>query len=222
MKGTKMDIVLTGAQLALYVEMMAEHRWLLAIWGAVNTVFMFWLFLGFKWYNEKIEIKSRHDDVVYLTRYFLFGHTLSRYAVMLHCMHRPDDDPCHHDHPWWFITCVLKGGYREEVSRMPEVEGSGWPAWVETVWNKPGRIRYRPATHAHRIAALPGGNCWTLVLRGQKSRSWGFHTDRGWVWWQSFLSKANAGVAWCTDVTKRGVVYGGWEPPKQNSLEKIR
>lgn len=203
-----------------------QHAWAFVALSVAGTLLSGWLG-GLKWYHSKVEIKSRDKTRLYLTRYFLFGGTYSRYALMLHHMHMPDDDACHHDHPWWFITCVLKGGYIEEVARgfaervppnttymsldedTPDLKPGdkmfsvGVGPQVETVFNRPGVVWYRPATHAHRIASLPTGSCWTLVLRGQKQRSWGFHADDGWVWWQDFIRSRKA-VAWCVEAPMRG------------------
>src|SRR5690349_7894728 len=57
-------------------------------------------------------------------------------SIRLHHWLGPDDDRAFHDHPWWFVTLVLRGGY--------------------TDWNPTGKqhlragsIRYRPALHQH-------------------------------------------------------------------------
>ncbi len=137
-------------------------------------------------------ITSRDGTVIYLSRYWLFGHQTSRIALMLHKMHRPDDDACHHDHPWSFWTLVLYGGYIEEVT-LPN--GS-----MKIRRNRPGMILFRPAEHTHRIEALPKGICWTLVLRFRKSRSWGFWTKKGWVAWRRFIdNRQRMGILWCGD-----------------------
>jgi hypothetical protein len=135
-------------------------------------------------------ITGRLDDDIYMSRYWLLGRKTSRWALMLHKMHRPDDDACHHDHPWSFWTVILKGGYLEQVT-MPD-------GTVKMRHNRPGMILYRKAEHTHRIHSLPKGSCWTLVWRFKKRRSWGFLTRVGWVGWMEFIEKRlGKGVLWC-------------------------
>lgn len=139
-------------------------------------------------------IMDRAGVRLYLTRYWLLGWDTSPWALMLHKMHRPDDDTCHHDHPWWFITLVLWGGYVEEIT-LPD-------GTIRVRRNRPGTLLFRRAEHTHRIDALPSGSCWTLVLRGRKLRRWGFHTPKGWVGWREFIDLRNA-VAWCEGWVRR-------------------
>lgn len=71
------------------------------------------------------------------------------------------DDPRHlHDHPWWYLTLVLRGGY-------VDVSPSGEDVLL------PGSVRWRPAEHRHTVRVNPGG-CWTLMLTGPEVRKWGF------------------------------------------------
>lgn len=53
---------------------------------------------------KRPDIYDRDEQAVYLTRWFLLGTHSSWLALMLHKMHQPDDDACHHDHPWSFLT----------------------------------------------------------------------------------------------------------------------
>lgn len=143
----------------------------------------------FGWPKRR-DITDRDGNDLYLTRWWLLGSSKSKFAVMLHKMHRPDSDDCHHDHPWAFITLILKGGYHESITMEPG------KAFVR--WNGPGRLLYRPAVHTHRITELPNKTCWTLVFRGPLERRWGFLTKQGWLHKDVFLSTRN-GVQWCAD-----------------------
>src|SRR4051812_27033096 len=60
------------------------------------------------------------------------------HALYLHEFFRSDKSRCPHSHPWWFITCVLKGGYWEHTDTGKH-------------WRRPGYIRWYPANHFHRI-----------------------------------------------------------------------
>lgn len=98
---------------------------------------------------------------------------------------------------------VLWGGYVEEVTvdLYPDAHGPAG-AWVKGVMvrnNRPGMVLWRRAEHTHRIAALPRGYCYTLVLRMRKRRKWGFHTPQGWIGWREFIDTRGA-VAWCAEM----------------------
>lgn len=91
-------------------------------------------------------------------------------SVRLHHWLSPDDDRARHDHPWWFVTLVLRGGYTD-VS----------PGGDEHL--RAGSVRYRPALHRHTVVPDKGG-AWTVIVTGPKSRSWGF-------WREGKFYKAN-------------------------------
>jgi hypothetical protein len=139
------------------------------------------------------------DGTVFLTRWWFIGGSGSgstgpksrlNWALMLHKMHKPDQDRCLHDHPWYFISLVLWRGYTEEYEDSQGVK--------RIRHNRPGHLLFRPATWTHRIAALPNGPCYTLLIRGKPQREWGFHTKRGWVRWDLF----DHVVEWCAERTR--------------------
>jgi hypothetical protein len=91
-------------------------------------------------------------------------------GLRLHHFLRGDLDRELHDHPWWFLTLVLRGGYVDVSSSGEDVL-------------RPGSVRFRPAGHAHRVETA---GCWTLVLSGPVRRLWGFYAAEGWVPWHRF------------------------------------
>lgn len=91
-------------------------------------------------------------------------------SIRLHHWLGPDDDRAFHDHPWWFTTLVLHGGYTDKS-----------PAGDEHL--RAGTIRYRPAFHRHTVVPGPQG-AWTLVVTGPRIRAWGF-------WFGQKFVKAN-------------------------------
>jgi hypothetical protein len=140
------------------------------------------------------------DDTVYLTLWTLAS--LFGYRLTVHKMHRPDADTCCHDHPWGFVSLVLWGGYVEEVEREhPGIREGNWRGDYmvrERRWNRPGTLLLRPATWCHRIASLPRGTCWTLLIRAPERREWGFWTRFGWMHWRAFVN-ATGRAAWCDE-----------------------
>jgi len=71
-----------------------------------------------------------------------------------------DDDRAFHDHPWWFITLVVRGAYTDRN-----------PGGEDTL--KAPALRYRPALHRHTVVPWPNG-AWTVMVTGPKTRAWGF------------------------------------------------
>lgn len=115
------------------------------------------------------------DGTLYMRRWRLLGKDgiLGR-NLMVHRIVRPDEDRAPHDHPWSFVSLVLRGGYLEQRQNS---SGSVW--WVR--WRRPGSIAWRRATDLHRIHTIGGPEAWTLVATGPRVRSWGFQTVNGWV-----------------------------------------
>lgn len=93
----------------------------------------------------------------YLRRWCL---TVGLFSIRVHHFYKSDDERAFHDHPWWFVTLVLKDGYTD-ISPYGEDH------------LKIGSIRFRSAEHKHTVKTDPGGS-WTLVITGPNLRNWGF------------------------------------------------
>jgi hypothetical protein len=129
------------------------------------------------------------DDCPFLKRWVLIHD--SGLAVRLHYFFPNHEDAVAHDHPFSFVTLILKGSYTD-ISRV-----TGWDVtrsnkaevWVEDTVTA-GSVRYRPAEHAHRTRTGPEG-CWTLMANGPKKRLWGFLPRTKdlpkWIPWMKFL-----------------------------------
>jgi hypothetical protein len=126
--------------------------------------------LGF----AKKQIIRNDDGVPYMIRRAIntrFG------GVKLHHILRSDDDRDLHDHPWSFLSIVLKGGYWEHTpTDCPSRPLDGGPhlayenegdtqngliycrfcglvrtRWTRKRWHGPGSILWRPAPSIHRL-----------------------------------------------------------------------
>ena len=124
------------------------------------------------------------DGRVFLDR---FGIGTRRFGVYVHRIVEPDPGLDLHDHPWPFVSLILSGGYEEEA--IDSREAPRWAAVAEAFGPRPrgwlrvwGRwsVHRMPLTIAHRITVVRP-HTWTLVLRGRKSRSWGFYLPDGYV-----------------------------------------
>jgi hypothetical protein len=126
---------------------------------------------GFPWSNVG---DDRNGGPIF-TRYKLLK--CRWFGVYVHEFFRDDRERCLHDHPWWFVSIVLRGGYWEETA-------SGYR------WKRPGSVLVRRAKFAHRIDVDPARPLpWSLVIVGPKHRDWGFYTRTGWVKWRPGLSQ---------------------------------
>jgi len=122
------------------------------------------------------EIRDPDTDELYLRRYILLR--CPWFEIFVHRIHTPDTDRHLHDHPWSFVSFVLRGWYIETV---PEPV-SGLPLrFIQRTW-----FNYKRATDRHRIT-LVSPNLWTLILTGPRRREWGFVVDGVWVHYREYL-----------------------------------
>lgn len=122
-------------------------------------------------------------------------HVLPRnkyFNIYLHEILMPDAETALHDHPWWNISIVLKGGYLEYLKGK-----DGDLVKQIVVWRSPGSIIFRRATDAHRIGLAANWDpaigkqtwlpSWSLFITGRNVRVWGFHCPQGWTPYDKFL-----------------------------------
>lgn len=99
-------------------------------------------------------------------------------AVRVHCIRRSDAGRDFHNHPWPFITCILRGGY---VEHRPIFDKNGFLVREASEWYGPGCINIRRSNFFHRLELPyrpdrnPSGAVWTLFITGWKMRTWGFN-----------------------------------------------
>lgn len=109
--------------------------------------------------------------------------------VYFHIVRRSDDDRALHDHPWFSISIVLRGGYWEHTIAAGGVH--------HKVWCSPGLIRFRPSgRQAHRLELAVDSvgeiAARTIFVTGPVLRRWGFHDTRRWVdayEWDAFCAE---------------------------------
>lgn len=135
--------------------------------------------------GRKRVIYDRDGLQPYLIRYYLlFKDKLTEeeaardlpFNFMLHkvCQSDPDDL---HDHPWWYATLILKGGYWEITP-----EGR--------FWRGPGHFRLRSPNSLHRLEIPESSDgSWSLFLRGKKVKDWGFIKDGQWIFHKYYLQQ---------------------------------
>lgn len=153
----------------------------------------------------KVEIFKDMPDgskVVYLRRWYLIR--IPRlFSIRIHHILQPDTDRDPHDHPWPFLSILLKGSYVEKwatredyligllesINKMRKEMvyqnyATNWNGWTRTI----KRINVHTTKHIHQIIRFkkPGG-VWTLFLTGREGRQWGFQTPDGWIPWPEYI-----------------------------------
>jgi hypothetical protein len=104
--------------------------------------------------GRKRIILDRESQEPYLTRYYVFlkERKWFPFNIFLHNFHKSDPDDLH-DHPWPFITIILKGGYWEHTPKGK-------------FWRGAGTINWARSTSLHRVELEPGVDTWTLFIPG--------------------------------------------------------
>ena len=126
---------------------------------------------------------KRPPDFTIQDNYLLRWHLIPRnrwFNIYLHNIRHSDDDRALHDHPWWNISIILKGGYTELIPQ-------------KALWRPRWSIIFRKATDSHRLIIQGDDHVWTLFITGPKVREWGFHCPKGWVVWTDFVNMDNTG-----------------------------
>jgi hypothetical protein len=132
---------------------------------------------------RKFEVPDLDEPLeTYLTRYVIVRTPL--FAIYVHRMDRPDSRAVLHDHPWDFISFVLRGGYWE----MTDTDTRDQPGW-KVKYRLVRRVNVKRATASHYIRHLVRVPTWTLLLTGPRRRTWGYwdrlnpqrRTDFIWV-----------------------------------------
>lgn len=150
---------------------------------------------------ERLEIRGGCDNMskstpVYMKRWFIkkgwgngtWNDAVKRkgesepqrsgdFAILVHKIMRSDEDKELHDHPWGFLSFIVRNGYIEETpgGRFKRI--------------RPFSIIFRPAVWRHRVI-IPDGNgpAWSIVFTGKKSKSWSFFDQAGkGTPWRDFL-----------------------------------
>lgn len=101
------------------------------------------------------------DD--YLVRWIIIG--TPYFSIYLHKIATPDSRPVLHDHPWTFVSFILRGGY-DEV-RLNKHTLNQYAKSVRF-------LNIMRRDDAHFIQRLHKGPAWTLVFTGRRRRTWGY------------------------------------------------
>jgi hypothetical protein len=116
--------------------------------------------------------KLGRDECPYLIRWVV---NLKLFSIRVHYWISSDDDRALHDHPWWFITLLLRGSYIDIGEKSQDVL-------------KRGSMRFRRALHRHTVKVLERGTV-TVMLTGPYCRSWGFYVGDKFLVTRQYFKK---------------------------------
>lgn len=133
------------------------------------------------------------ENSPYLRRWWLIPRNRLLNAYF-HEFLRDDDDRALHDHPWFWCSIIIAGGYIEHSIAAGGIHIRKARAALS--------IRFGTPWSAHRVELFrapaehgdgPTMPCWTVFITGPRMRNWGFHCPAGWVPWQRFTDPADSG-----------------------------
>lgn len=124
-------------------------------------------------------IRCKNGDE-YLARLRLVQTPL--FGIYLHDIYEPDDgDP--HNHPWPFVSIVLRGAYQETVLPKPKTQ----PKYIVTKHHRRFSAHFMGRHAAHRVMQLSQEPVKTLILVGPRSKAgWGFFRGGLYTPWQEY------------------------------------
>ena len=117
--------------------------------------------------SVKVEFARRlgFPEDPYLIRWLL-GHDRIG-SIRLHLWRGSDDLRYPHDHPWWFMTVILLGGY-DEITPNYRTGASGSRRLSAF------SVHFRRHDHRHCVSVPKGRRALTLLITGPKVHRFGF------------------------------------------------
>lgn len=122
----------------------------------------------------------------YMERFWIVPYGRGPFAARVHHILRSDDDRAFHDHPWPYLTIILKGGYIEVT---PVYDADGFYQGERRIWRGAGSVLLRGARSWHRLEIPECVDTWTLFITGPKRQSWGFMAQpKNKIYWREYLN----------------------------------
>lgn len=109
------------------------------------------------------------------------------FGVYVHDINERDKDRDPHNHPWSFVSIVLRGHYTENYYPNPKSRSefsSIAPYYYRQTWKR-FSVHKMGRNSAHKITEA-GPKLKTLIITGPRKGSWGFFTRIGFVDWKDY------------------------------------
>lgn len=127
-------------------------------------------------FMDRFEIPDYDGEGNYLTRYRIIQ--TPRFSLYLHRFDGPDPRATLHDHPWNFVSLILRGGYIERRLNTHDRSVNEHHAVR--------RVNLIRTHDAHAITSLLRVPTWSLLLVGARRRTWGYwepdEDTASWTW----------------------------------------
>jgi hypothetical protein len=139
---------------------------------------------GPRWAIFSWLILRNSDLSLYLKRFRIIQ--TPWFGVYIHWIYSTDSGRDLHDHPWPFVSVLLRGWYTEQIA-TELAENRLFVTEHAVQW-----INRKPATGLHRITWLSRTPIVTLVFAGRRCREWGFMREDGvWVIAEKYFKQGN-------------------------------
>lgn len=126
-------------------------------------------FLG--WVAGRLPERAIGDEAdPFFVKYLVAGAKHLGAHAHLHRFLRSDRHDALHDHPWWGVSVILAGRYRE--TRL------GADGVIVSRWRRAGQVYVVHPLTTHRVDLAPGEECWSLFVNGPAVRRWRFYDLR--------------------------------------------
>lgn len=139
----------------------------------------------------KRAIKDREPDVTvgktYLRRWHLIPEN-RLFNIYYHELRASDLDRHLHDHPYFFSSFILEGGYIEYTKKGMNDRGAG-------------SLNLHNPWFLHRLVMKDKNGTNTIFITAPKIRKWGFKTEEGWVPNDKYLEKFGVQDAFTNSIT---------------------
>jgi hypothetical protein len=158
-----------------------------------------------RWLIHFLLSKAVEEDKIgnYMCRFWLWRKKdKNKIQYRLHNILRSDYGYDLHNHPSWYFTIILSGGYWETVvykkaedipkgARLIDYMRRG--GYKAQVWHGAGSILFRGKDHYHKlILDMSKPITWTFFIFGKvKDNDWGFKTNKGFSSHHKYLGEHN-------------------------------
>lgn len=127
----------------------------------------------------KRSTEGREPDVTVGENYLRRWHIIPEnklFNIYYHEIRASDLDRHLHDHPYFFSSFILEGGYREHTE-------------TGVIERGPGDLNLHTPWFVHRLEMKDAGGANTIFITAPKIKVWGFKTEDGWVANDEYLER---------------------------------
>lgn len=107
------------------------------------------------------------------------------FNIYIHGIYKEDEEAHLHDHPWNYLSIVLRGYFSERTLNYDVITDENKKEWksrrIEENVIGPSSFIYRKAESFHKIQKLHSNAVFTLFFTGKRKREWGYDLSGNWV-----------------------------------------